>query len=148
MGIEKGINALFYRASKYRNYCLSCVSKLTIPLLGTVPDHHAELLCPLWAGSSAFSVSPIFEPVILTGRPPRKIRLAKVSFTLLVFWLFFLSGNYFGVVYRCTRIPLSKQKFINALQSLDLILLYIHHKLLLRLDLFCNKNLHLVLNSE
>jgi len=67
------------------------VSTLTIPLLGTVPDHHAELICPLWAGSCASPVSPLLEPVVLTGRPPRKIRLAKVSFTLLVFLLFFLS---------------------------------------------------------
>ena len=61
---------------------------------------------------------------------------------------FFSKCNYLGLVYRYTRIPPSKQKFINALHSLDLILLYIDHKLLLRLDLFCNKNLHLVFNSE
>jgi len=67
------------------------VSKLTIPLLGTVPDHHAELISPLLAGSCASPVSPLLEPVVLTGRPPRKTRLAKVSFTLLVFLLFFLS---------------------------------------------------------
>ena len=91
------------------------VSKLTIPLQGAAPDHDAELICPLWAGSCASPVSPIFEPVVLTGRSPRKVRLAKLLFTLLVFWLFFLSGNYFCLGYRYTLIPPSKQKLINAL---------------------------------
>src|SRR4028118_903209 len=96
-------------------------SKLTIPLVGAVPGHRAELIDPLWAGSCASPVSPIFEPVVLTGRPPRKTRLAKLLFMILVFLLFFLSGNYFYLVYRCTQIPPSKQKFINALHSLYLI---------------------------
>jgi len=51
--------------------------------------------------------------------------------------------------YICTRIPHthSKQKFINALYSLDLSSLCIHHKLLRIFDFLCNKSLQLVLNS-
>jgi hypothetical protein len=129
------------------------VSKLTIPLLGAVPDHDGELICPVWAGSCGSPVSPIFQPVVLTGRPSRKIRLAKLSFAIIVFLPFFLSGNYFCLActdackYICTRIPHSKQKFINALDSLDFSSLCIHHKLLRMFDFFCNESLHLELNN-
>src|SRR6476661_819345 len=50
--------------------------------------------------------------------------------------------------YICTGIIHSKQKFINALDSLDLSSLFIHHNLLRIFDDFCKKTLQLVLNSK
>jgi hypothetical protein len=80
--------------------CLRPPRRVNLPTLG-------RFLC---FSSVSNKCLQYLEAVLLTGRPPRKSRLAKLLFTLLVFLLFFLSGNYFGFLYRCRRI----QRYANT----------------------------------
>src|SRR4028118_571040 len=58
---------------------LPMVLILTVSVAGAVQVHQTELIDPLWLGSSGSAVASIFDPVVLTGMPSRKIRLAKLS---------------------------------------------------------------------